>query len=246
LERLFAIIRPILIVGVNIMSWKKFSLWMREHWMLALGIALVIAAIIAVSIACAFAAPAVIAFFSGLSAFGFAPFAAIATWSTVAASAACVGIVAAAVALSSALFNLVYTITNALNNAIVPKADEFEDLFDNLVEEPVEGEIELEESAAKIGEGLAAPRKGCCAPNEEEEDQNPEEPELDDSKNSKEEPKLDDSKKEEPKLDGSKKEEPKLDDSKKLGNSKQGLFGGQPEKPVENEAPDLNKSVNLT
>lgn len=133
----------------------KFVLWMRAHWKLMAALLLAAAAAITVGLLVAFFPPA-LPFIVGLSAFGWAPFAALATMSTVAASFAAAGIAAASVLVASALYNVVVGATNALNAWITPKKRDYRLL---------ESDLELGDSTENMKKGLGleeAPKNNCC------------------------------------------------------------------------------------
>ncbi|STX52896.1 Uncharacterised protein [Legionella busanensis] len=93
----------------------NFRNFLKNNWKSAAAIGLTVAGAVGVGLLCAFFPPA-IPFIAGITVFGVAPFAGLASMSVVAASFAAAGIAAAAVVGFSAIVNAVTKISNLLDN----------------------------------------------------------------------------------------------------------------------------------
>lgn len=132
----------------------------RDHWMVVTAIILAAAAALAVGLLVAIPPHIGLGIIAGIAVFGFVPFAALSTWSIVAASFAAAGIAAAAMLVVCAVFDLAVYLSNSIDNAVSrsktvePKKDESSELF----------EIDEIDSASKMGAlgGKKAEEKACC------------------------------------------------------------------------------------
>jgi hypothetical protein len=95
--------------------------FLRRHWMIMSALAIAAAAALTVGLVVALAAPA-LPFLIGLSVFGVAPFAFLATMSIPAAAATMAGIAAGAALAGAAVYDSLYFITSKLDKLFALKA----------------------------------------------------------------------------------------------------------------------------